>query len=242
MPHSVSETQETPYSWFRMLVGMAICSIGGVGMWSVVVALPAVQAEFGSARSGASLPYTLVMLGIAAGGVLMGRMADKKGIVPPMLFGAVSLCAGYVLSGFATSLWQFAILHGVLIGAIMQGLSLTLFLFFDSLSSLYVISAMFGLFQGGIVPTYAIIVREYFPAGEAGTRVGLVFMATLIGMALGGWVSGAIFDLSGSYALAFLNGVLWNLVNVAIIGTLLLRGGGPLAVFRARTIAATARA
>jgi MFS family permease len=130
----------------------------------------------------------------------------------------------------------------VLIGAIMQGLSLTLFLFFDSLSSLYVISAMFGLFQGGIVPTYAIIVREYFPAGEAGTRVGLVFMATLIGMALGGWVSGAIFDLSGSYALAFLNGVLWNLVNVAIIGTLLLRGGGPLAVFRARTIAATARA
>lgn len=418
MPHSVSETQETPYSWFRMLVGMAICSIGGVGMWSVVVALPAVQAEFGSARSGASLPYTLVMLGIAAGGVLMGRMADKKGIVPPMLFGAVSLCVGYVLSGFATSLWQFAVLHGVLIGAlgssvtfgpliadvslwftkrrgiavalcasgnyiagaiwprvvqhgidtvgwrtthigigifclvtlvplalllrrrapaltlaqanesrtagagrlnmsprtlqvllgvagvsccvamsmpqvhlvaycgdlgygaargaemlsimlglgiisrvsagfvadkiggvatvligaIMQGLSLTLFLFFDSLSSLYVISAMFGLFQGGIVPTYAIIVREYFPAGEAGTRVGLVFMATLIGMALGGWVSGAIFDLSGSYALAFLNGVLWNLVNVAIIGTLLLRGGGPLAVFRARTIAATARA
>ena len=115
----------------------------------------------------------------------------------------------------------------VLIGAIMQGLSLTLFLFFDSLSSLYVISAMFGLFQGGIVPTYAIIVREYFPAGEAGTRVGLVFMATLIGMALGGWVSGAIFDLSGSYALAFLNGVLWNLVNVAIIGTLLLRGHGP---------------
>ena len=118
MPHSVSETQETPYSWFRMLVGMVICSIGGVGMWSVVVALPAVQAEFGSARSGASLPYTLVMLGIAAGGVLMGRMADKKGIVPPMLFGAVSLCAGYVLSGFATSLWQFAVLHGVLIGAL----------------------------------------------------------------------------------------------------------------------------
>ena len=112
MPHSVSETQETPYSWFRMLVGMVICSIGGVGMWSVVVALPAVQAEFGSARSGASLPYTLVMLGIAAGGVLMGRMADKKGIVPPMLFGAVSLCAGYVLSGFATSLWQFAVLWG----------------------------------------------------------------------------------------------------------------------------------
>ena len=109
MPHSVSETQETPYSWFRMLVGMAICSIGGVGMWSVVVALPAVQAEFGSARSGASLPYTLVMLGIAAGGVLMGLMADKKGIVPPMLFGAVSLISpgrsGRVWCSMALTRW-----------------------------------------------------------------------------------------------------------------------------------------
>ena len=61
------------------------------------------------------------------------------------------------------------------------------------------ISALFGLFQGGIVPSYAIIIREYFPAAEAGTRLGVVLMMTLLGMALGGWMSGEIFDLTGSY-------------------------------------------
>jgi MFS family permease len=82
---------------------------------------------------------------------------------------------------------------------------------------------LFGLFQGGIVPSYAVIVREYFPAGEVGTRVGLVLMATLLGMALGGWMSGAIFDLTGSYRAAFANGLAWNLLNVSIAGWLLLR-------------------
>jgi MFS family permease len=91
------------------------------------------------------------------------------------------------------------------------------------LFSLYVISALFGLFQGGIVPSYAIIVREYFPPREAGTRVGLVLMATLLGMALGGWMSGAIFDLAGSYQAAFLNGIAWNLVNISIVAWLMLR-------------------
>ena len=91
-----------------------------------------------------------------------------------------------------------------------------LYLLFDGLTSLYVISALFGLFQGGIVPSYAIIVREYFPAARGGTRVGLVIMATLLGMALGGWMSGGIFDLTGSYRAAFLNGLAWNLLNVSI--------------------------
>ena len=94
---------------------------------------------------------------------------------------------------------------------------------FDGLVSLYVISALFGLFQGGIVPSYAIIVREYFSPREAGTRVGLVMMATLLGMALGGWMSGPIFDLTGSYRAAFLNGLGWNLVNVSIMTWLLQR-------------------
>jgi len=94
---------------------------------------------------------------------------------------------------------------------------------FDGLMSLYVISALFGLFQGGIVPSYAIIVREYFAPGEAGARVGTVLMATLAGMALGGWLSGVVFDLTGSYRAAFLNGLAWNLLNVSIVGWLLLR-------------------
>ncbi len=94
---------------------------------------------------------------------------------------------------------------------------------FDGLVSLYVISALFGLFQGGIVPSYAIIVREYFSPKEAGARVSLVITATLFGMALGGWMSGAIFDLTGSYDAAFVNGILWNLLNVAIALWLLRR-------------------
>jgi MFS family permease len=88
-----------------------------------------------------------------------------------------------------------------------------------------VISALFGLFQGGIVPMYAIIVREYFAPQEAGTRLGVVLLATLGGMALGGWMSGLIFDLTGSYQAAFLNGLGWNLVNVSIVAWLLLRPG-----------------
>jgi MFS family permease len=102
-----------------------------------------------------------------------------------------------------------------------------MYLWFDGLFSLYVISGLFGLFQGGIVPSYAIIVREYFSPREAGTRVGLVLMATLLGMALGGWMSGKIFDLTGSYQAAFLNGLAWNLLNVSIVTWLLLRTRKP---------------
>ena len=105
----------------------------------------------------------------------------------------------------------------------LQGVALLLYLFFEGMISLYVISALFGLFQGGIIPMYAIIVRDYFSPREVGTRVGLVLMATLGGMALGGWMSGFIFDLSGSYRAAFLNGLMWNLLNVAIMLWLLLR-------------------
>jgi MFS family permease len=100
---------------------------------------------------------------------------------------------------------------------------LLLFLPFDGMVSLYVISALFGLFQGGIVPSYAIIVREYFPAHKAGVLVGSVIMATMIGMALGGWLSGKVFDLTGSYHAAFVNGVLWNALNLSIVLFLLWR-------------------
>ncbi len=111
----------------------------------------------------------------------------------------------------------------LLLGASLQGVALVLYLLFDGLVSLYVVSALFGLFQGGIVPAYAIIVREIFPAREAGGRVGLVIMATLFGMAFGGWISGVIFDLSGTYAAAFAHGILWNLVPVSIGLWLLVR-------------------
>jgi MFS family permease len=111
----------------------------------------------------------------------------------------------------------------LLLGSVLQGSALFLYLLFDGLGSLYVISALFGLFQGGIVPSYAIIVREHFAPREAGARLGVLLMATLGGMALGGWMSGFIFDLTGSYRIAFLNGLAWNLLNGSIVLFLLLR-------------------
>ena len=389
---------DSPYAWFRLGVALTLSTIGGVGMWSVVVALPTAQAAFGVARGDASLPYTLAMLGFGAGSFLMGRFADRFGIVAPVVVGTLALCAGYVAAAAATGLWPYALAHGVLIGfgsaatfapllahtslwfarrrgiavgivasgnylagavwppvvqhfiatagwretyvgiavfcavtmlplafalrrppprhdaggaaaagpgsaealglspralqlvlaaagvacciamampqvhvvaycgdlgygvargaqmlslmlacgivsrltfgvicdrigglrtlllgSALQGVALALFLPFDGLASLYVISALFGLFQGGIVPSYAIIVREYFPGREAGSRVGLVITATLFGMAMGGWMSGVIFDLTGSYRAAFVNGIAWNLVNLTIVAWLLRR-------------------
>lgn len=117
----------------------------------------------------------------------------------------------------------------VLLGSSLQCLSLFLYIPFDGLVSLYVVSAVFGLAQGGIVPGYAIIIREYLPAKEAGARVGQVMMATVLGMALGGWMSGWLFDATGSYDIAFIHGIGWNLVNMLILTMLLLRTGRPTA-------------
>src|SRR6185312_11414973 len=121
-------------------------------------------------------------------------------------------------------------LRTLLIGSVAQGFALLFYLFFDSLTSLYLISAMFGLFQGGIVPSYAIIVREAMPAREAATRVGIVIFASVFGMSFGGWVSGVIFDATGSYGAAFLNGLGWNALNVTIMVLLLIRSRQRLAM------------
>ena len=389
---------ESAYAWRRLACALAVATIGGVGMWSYIVALPAIQAEFGVDRADASIPYTFVMLGFGSGGIVMGRLADRFGIAVPLMLGTLALGLGYVAAGLSSNLWQVALAHGFLIGfgcsttfgpmmadmshwfmrrrgiavalaasgnytagtiwppvvqhfiagygwrathigigifcvvtmlplgfalrrrlahvhtsaagaaaahrqatmpfsprtlqvllciagvaccvamsmpqvhivaycgdlgygvargaemlsmmlgfgivsrvgsgfiadriggvrtlllgSLLQGVALFLYLMFDGLFSLYVISALFGLFQGGIVPMYAIIIREYFSPKEAGTRVGLVIMATVVGMAVGGWLSGAIFDYTGSYQAAFLNGLGWNLVNVTIMTWLLLR-------------------
>jgi MFS family permease len=387
---------ESAYAWLRLVAALALGTIGSIGMWSFVVALPAVQAGFAVARGDASLPFTLTMMGFGFGGVVMGRFADRYGIVWPAACGALALGAGYALSSVATSITQFAFAQGLiglgssatfgplmsdishwfarrrgiavalvscgnylagtlwppivqyfvasegwratqvaigvlcvatmlplvllmrrptprssahettsatgpgdtlgvspntlmvllciagvgccvamampqvhivaycgdlgygpargaemlaammgfgivsriasgfiadrigslqtlLAGSVLQGVALFLYLWFDGLISLYVISALFGLFQGGIVPMYAIIVREHFSPAETGTRLGIVLMATLIGMAIGGWMSGAIFDLTGSYRAAFLNGLAWNMLNGGIVIWLLLR-------------------
>jgi MFS family permease len=125
-------------------------------------------------------------------------------------------------SGFFAD--RFGGLPTLLLGSAAQMLALLLYLGFSSLTSLFVISGIFGLFQGGIIPSYAIIIREYLPAREAGMRFGMVIMATLFGMAFGGWMSGAIFDATGSYRAAFANGAGWNLINLCIAVALLTRG------------------
>ncbi|MEP7056581.1 MAG: MFS transporter [Caldimonas sp.] len=396
---------DSRYAWTRLVVALALMTIGSGGMYVVAVVLPAVQAEFGVARADASLPYTLMMVGFGLGGIAMGKLADRYGVMLVTLVGAAGLGSGFVAAGLAPSLGWFALAHGVLLGAlgssatfaplvadtslwfvrrrgtavaicasgnylagaiwppivqhfvevagwrqtyiglgifcaltmpllalrmrarppaavaaplagrasatapstrpfglglgqaqtllcvagvaccvamampqvhivaycsdlgygavrgaqmlslmlacgivsrlasgvicdrigglrtlllgsILQGLALLLFIPFNGLVSLYVISALFGLFQGGIVPSYAIIVREHFPPAEAGARVGTVLMATLFGMALGGWMSGKVFDLTGSYNAAFINGIGWNLLNLTIALVLIgrLRG------------------
>jgi len=113
--------------------------------------------------------------------------------------------------------------YTLLIGSTLQCIALFLYLPFDGLVSLYIVSLVFGLSQGGIVPSYAIIIREYLPGVDAGTRVGFVMMCTIMGMAIGGWMSGWIYDLTGSYAAAFWNGIVWNFLNIAIVLFLITR-------------------
>jgi MFS family permease len=398
---------ESSYAWLRLAAAVVIGTIGGVGMWSVPVSLPAVQADFGVDRAAASMPYTVTMIGFAFAGVALGRLVDRFGIFMPLVVGTVTMSAGYAMASIAPNLLFYTLAQGVLVGggtavffaplmadishwfvrrrgiavaivaagnylagtiwptplqhvtevygwriahlgiaviclvtilpllavfgrsaplhggagngaaaaftprdlgmsrntlqailciagigccvamsmpqvhivaycgdlgygvargaemlslmlafgivsrlasgliadriggvatlllgSVLQGTALVLYFLFNGMTSLYVISALFGLFQGGIVPSYAIIVREYFPPKEAATRVGLTIMATLFGMALGGWMSGAIFDLTGSYRAAFANGIAFNLLNVSIVLWLLLkpgRGGRALA-------------
>jgi len=380
----------------RLALALVIASIGAVGMWTVVVVLPIVQGEFAASRGAVSLAFTMTMLGFGLGGVVMGRITDRFGIVAAIALSIAFLGVSYVLAGFSAALWQFIAIYfliglgtsatfaplmaeashwferyrglavtivasgnyvagtvwpplvnwgvqtagwrathiaigvfcavsmtllllvlratigdekirdhanappprvdlnlstntltvllciasisccvamsmpqvhivaycgdlgyGVargaemlslmmgfgivsrigsgfladriggirtlLIGSLAQGFALLFYLFFDSLTSLYLISAMFGLFQGGIVPSYAIIVREAMPAREAATRVGIVIFASVFGMSFGGWISGVIFDATGSYAAAFVNGLAWNALNVVITLGLLLR-------------------
>jgi MFS family permease len=152
-----------------------------------------------------------------------GTAAGAKMLSLMLGFGVVSrLLSGYFsdrIGGAGT----------LMIGSILQCLALIFYIPFDGLASLYLVSALFGLAQGGIVPSYALIVRDNFPARDAGLRISLVLTATVFGMALGGWLSGEIFDLTGSYHWAFLHGIGWNLLNMSIAAWLLLRNRGPTA-------------
>jgi MFS family permease len=190
------------------------------------------------ALSPASLQLLLIVAGLACCAAmsmpqvhLVAYCADLGyGITSGAQMLSLMLAAG-VISRLASG-WLADTLGGVkalLIGSVAQCASLFLYLPFDSLAALYVVSAIFGLSQGGIVPGYAIVIREYMAPQEAGRRVGIVMMSTTLGMAVGGWMSGWIYDLTGSYAAAFMNGIAWNLVNIFVMTLVLLKSSGQVA-------------
>ena len=129
-----------------------------------------------------------------------------------MLFAAVT---SRILFGFLSD--RIGAIQTLILGSSLQAISLSMFLPFNSQLSLYIIAVFFGLSQGGIVPIYAVIISKFLPANEVAERVGFLIFATIIGMSLGGWVSGEIFDYTNSYKLAFLNGIFWNIINVSIM-------------------------
>jgi MFS family permease len=227
------------FGWRQAYVGLGLfcgCTMLGLALLLrrrpplSVAAGAGAEAGLGSARPfGLSPRAAQVLLCVAATACCTAMAMPQVHIVAycgDLGYGAVKgaqMLSLMLACGIVSRLVSGAIcdriggLRTLLLGSALQGVALLLYLPFDSLWSLYVVSAMFGLFQGGIVPAYAIIVREYFPPGEVGARVGIVMMFSLVGMALGGWLSGAVFDVTGSYHAAFINGSAWNLLNLAIV-------------------------
>jgi len=192
---SSARARATGFSPRALTVLLGLAGIGCcVAMSMPQVHIVAFCVDLGYGPAVGGQMLSLMLLGGVASRILSGLLADKIGGVRTLLIGSVA-----------------------------QTIALMLYLPSDGLVSLYVVSTVFGLSQGGIVPSYAVIVREYLPAREAGARVGIVIMTTIVGMALGGWLSGWIYDISGSYFLAFVNGIAWNLLNVGIILMILLR-------------------
>ena len=175
-----------------------ILGLAGIGC-CVAMSMPqvhivALSVDLGFGPAVGAQMLSLMLLGGVGSRIVSGLLADRLGGVRTLL-----------------------------IGSILQCIALFLYLPAGDMVSLYVVSLIFGLSQGGIVPSYALIVREYMPAREAGARVGFVLMATILGMALGGWLSGQIYDMTGSYQWAFINGIVWNGLNIAIMLWLLNR-------------------
>jgi len=388
------------YPVIRLAASLSLMTIGGSAMYASVIVLAPAAVEFNTGRGAASLPYALFMIGFGVGGVVMGRLADRFGIIVPAIIGSLSLPAGLYAASLAATITEFGLALGVLcgflgasfifaplvadvshwftarrglavgiaisgsyvagalwppivqylvdtdgwratyvwlavftlctmlplcallyrrpaidlsdggnaaikplrhrslamppnllqcllctagvgccvamampqvhivpyvldlgypaargaemlalmlgfgivsrvlsgalsdrigglrtlvVGSLLQALVLVVFLGADTLTMLYATSIAFGLVQGGIVPSYAIIVRTFFPASQAGWRIGTAFLFTICGMALGGWMAGAIYDATGSYTWSYVNAIAFNMMNLIIAGSLLYR-------------------
>ena len=391
--HTMPGDAPSIYPVVRLIAALILVTMGGAAMYAVIVALKPASFEFDVSRGLASVPYMMLMLTGGIGGVFMGRLADRFGVLVPVLIGCVGLPGGMAGAAYAEEFWQFCAALGVLsgllgtsavfapmaadislwftrrrglavaivvtgtyfagalwppilqasldergwretflivaivmagvmlplsavlyrkpaallaaqtahawtgagrplamapgtlqclicvaglgccvamaapqvhivahvsdlgyaaqrgaemlalmlgtgivsrigsgfisdrigglrtllLGSVLQALAIVAFLGADTLTLLYVVSAVFGLSQGGIVPSYTIIIRTFFPAQEAGRRVGWAMLFTFAGMALGGWMAGALYDLTGSYTASFINAIAFNILNAAIV-------------------------
>jgi MFS family permease len=115
-------------------------------------------------------------------------------------------------------------LRTILVGSLAQAAFLACYLFVDNLYALYAVSAAFGLGFGGLIPAYVLTVRDLFPASEAGWRIGTVLFFGLVGMAVGAWMGGALYDWFAYYKPSFALGVAFNALNLVLIGGLVVRG------------------
>lgn len=235
--------------WRDTYLLLGVCCAAGMALLSLQLrqrppAQPATAPTLAGSSHGSDRPFGLtpakaqLALFVAAVGCCVAMAMPQVHIVAycaDLGFGAargaemLSLMLGFGIVSRIASGWiadHIGGLRTLLVGAAVQGIALLLFLPFDGLASLYLISALFGLFQGGIVPSYAIVIREYFSPREAGARVGSVIFGTLIGMALGGWMSGVIFDITGRYQAAFIHGIAWNVLTFAIVLWLFRRSAG----------------
>jgi MFS family permease len=192
---SASRRHASGYTPRQLQIMLSIAGIGCcVAMSMPQVHIVALCVDLGYGAAVGAEMLSLMLLGGVVSRLISGTLADRFGGIPTLL-----------------------------IGSTLQCIALFLYLPAGGLVSLYMVSLIFGLSQGGIVPSYAIIVREYMPTKEAGARVGFVMMMTILGMALGGWLSGWIYDLTGSYQWAFLNGIVWNAMNIGIMILILFR-------------------
>jgi MFS family permease len=88
---------------------------------------------------------------------------------------------------------------------------------------LFAVAAAFGFGFAGIIPAYVLAIRDLFPAAEAAWRVPTLLLFSGSGMAAGNWLAGRLYDHFGYYGPAFATGIGFNLLNLLLVGTLVLR-------------------
>ena len=187
---SPAEGLDSAYAWRRLAVSLALSTIGGIGLWSVVVSLPAIEAEFGVDRGSASLPYLATMIGFACGGVMMGRLSDRFSIRVPLIIGAIMLGIGYFGAAQVTALWQFIAVQTIAIGFLGSSVSFgplvaDVSLWFRRRRGIAVAIVASGNYLSGTIwPPILQHAIETIGWRQAHMGIGLVCVVTMIPLAM----------------------------------------------------------